>query len=153
MEKSYSNSSTTKTTNRYGEVSYWICSFVLIVIWCYAVFAKLSDLRLYQNQMEQQPFSHGVKTLLTYLVPFLELAAAVLLIANKSKLGLWVSFSLLFAFTIYIILILTHFFPSTPCSCGGFISKMSWEKHLYFNGILICFNMFCLYWFIKKKGG
>ena len=125
--------------------------FLLTLLWCYAVFAKLADLKLYQLQMKDQPFSEEIQRVLTYLVPVLELTAATLLIFNKHKWGLWLSLSLILGFTIYITLILTHVFPNAPCSCGGFISKMSWKSHLYFNMLLFFINMRCLIRVTKKE--
>jgi len=119
--------------------------FIITLLWSYAVFSKFADLRLYVLQMKEQPFPILINNVLVYLVPILELAAAVLLILNKHKSGLWLSLCLLLSFSIYILLILIHFFPTTPCSCGGFISKMSWENHLYFNAGLVAVNLFCLY--------
>ena len=125
--------------------------FLLTLLWSYAVFAKLADLKLYQLQMKDQPFSEEIQRVLTYLVPVLELTAATLLIFNKHKWGLWLSLSLILGFTIYITLILTHVFPNAPCSCGGFISKMSWKTHLYFNILLFFINMGCLIRVTKKE--
>jgi uncharacterized membrane protein YphA (DoxX/SURF4 family) len=125
--------------------------FLLTLLWSYAVFAKLADLKLYQLQMKEQPFPYSIQQLLSYLVPILELTAGTLLIFNKHKWGLWLSLTLILGFTIYITLILTHVFPNAPCSCGGFISKMSWKSHLYFNMLLFLINIGCLIKIIKKE--
>ena len=127
--------------------------FLLILLWSYAVFVKLADLTLFQRQMHQQPFRGGVTLMLIFAVPILEAAAAILLVLNKRKLGLWISLLLLLAFTGYVILVLADFFPNTPCSCGGLISKMTWKTHLWFNVFFIVFNVYCLFFEHKRKGG
>lgn len=136
--------------------SYYIHSaglFLLILLWSYAVFVKLADLTLFQRQMHQQPFRRGVTLMLIFAVPILEAAAAILLILNKRKWGLWISILLLLAFTGYVILVLADFFPNTPCSCGGLISKMTWKTHLWFNVFFLVFNVYCLFFEHKRKGG
>ena len=151
MENTYSNRGRLLNYEKLASYLKTAGAFLLIVLWSYAVFAKLADLELYKRQMAEQPFSPNIILVLTYLVPILELLSATLLIFNKHKLGLWISLFLLVGFTTYISLILSHVFSDVPCSCGGFISKMSWKNHLYFNVLLICFNIFCLYQFTKKE--
>jgi hypothetical protein len=36
-------------------------------------------------------------------------------------------------FTIYTILVLSHFYDYVPCSCGGVIRRLTWPQHLFFN--------------------
>ncbi|QPH38652.1 MauE/DoxX family redox-associated membrane protein [Pedobacter endophyticus] len=151
MENSYSNKWAHISYDRLVSHLNTVGILLLTLLWSYAVFAKLADLKLYQLQMKEQPFSYLIQQLLTFLVPILELTAAALLIFNKHKWGLWLSLSLILGFSIYITLILTHVFPNAPCSCGGFISKMSWEGHLYFNMLLFSINLGCLIKIIKKE--
>jgi len=127
--------------------------FLITLLWSYAVFAKLSDLELYRRQMNEQPLSPGIISTLMFLVPALELASATLLILKRYISGLWISLALLICFTLYIALILNKIFPSAPCSCGGFISKLGWKNHLYFNLFLIALNTFCLIQTNKKRKG
>ena len=123
----------------------------LIALWTYAFFIKIIDFNHYQNQMADQPFPILFQGVLTYGLLLTEVTAAILLIIGKQLAGLILSLMLLIAFTIYILLILNGYFPERPCSCGGFISKMSWGSHLKFNLILIAINSFCLYT-IRQKG-
>jgi len=115
-----------------------------MVLWSYAVWVKLADLAHYQQQVLRQPFAPVVNLLLTYFIPIAEAAVAGLLIFNYSRPGLWLSLLLLVSFSIYILLILMHFYAKVPCSCGGFISKMSWQHHFMFNLCLIAINTYCL---------
>ncbi|RZJ86383.1 MAG: hypothetical protein EOO20_18410 [Chryseobacterium sp.] len=123
---------------------------LLITLWTYAFFIKIIDFNHYQNQMADQPFPIFFQGILTYGLLITEALAAILLIIGKKLSGLILSLMLLIAFTIYILLILNGAFPERPCSCGGFISKMSWKNHLKFNLVLIAINSFCLYTMSKK---
>ncbi|MCX3265632.1 hypothetical protein OQZ29_12800 [Pedobacter agri] len=98
------------------------------------------------------PFNHSIKLMITYTVPALETITMLLLILGKRFSGLVLSLLLLLSFTIYIILVLSHFFPKTPCSCGGLISTMSWKMHFWFNLMFIVINVYCLI-YIQRKGG
>jgi hypothetical protein len=46
--------------------------------------------------------------------------------------ALYASLTLMTIFTAYIIAIL-QFSYTIPCSCGGVLSKLSWQTHLVFN--------------------
>jgi len=133
---------------RFAEAGIWL----LIILWSYAVFAKLADFPLYQKQMRQQVFSPAVSAYLVYLILFLEsLAMLSLMFMATRRTGLILSLLLLIGFTIYIILIMGGYFPKVPCSCGGLISKMSWKNHLYFNLIFMVMNLVCLYYSPQKE--
>lgn len=123
---------------------------LLIALWSYAFFIKTIDFNHYQKQMADQPFPIFFSGLLTYGLLITEASAALLLIMGKQLSGLILSLIMLIAFTIYILMILHGYFPERPCSCGGFISKMSWKNHLKFNLILIAINSFCLYTIAQK---
>jgi len=127
--------------------------FLLILLWSYALFVKLADLALFQRQMHQQPFSSAVILVLIYVLPILEASTAILLILDQRKPGLLISLLLLSGFTIYVILALNDFFPETPCSCGGLISKMSWKTHFWFNIFFMVINANCLFVELKRRGG
>lgn len=121
--------------------------WALIIMWTYAVFAKLADFPLYQSQMRQQVFSSTVSVYLVYVVIMLETIVLLCLIIHATKpLGLILSLMMLIGFTFYIALILTGYFPKVPCSCGGLIAKMSWKNHLCFNLIFMGMNLNCLYY-------
>lgn len=124
---------------------------LLIALWSYAFFIKTIDFSHYQKQMADQPFPVFFSGLLTYGLLITEAYAALLLIMGKQLSGLILSLIMLIAFTIYILMILDGYFPERPCSCGGFISKMSWKNHLKFNLILIAINSFCLYTIAQKE--
>lgn len=127
-----------------------VISAAFILLWVYTAGSKLTDFQAYQQQMSLQVFSPGVTVVLLYLIPFLEIIAAILLLIKKTnKLGLALSLLLMSIFTGYIILIISGYFPKVPCSCGGVIKAMSWKAHLIFNIFFISAAMLSL--FIKLK--
>jgi len=125
--------------------------FILIALWSYAFFIKIIDFSHYQKQMADQPFAGIFKSVLTYGLLVFEGIAALLLIIGHQRSGLRLSLMLLIAFSLYILFILAGYFPERPCSCGGFISKMSWKNHLWFNLALIAINSFCLFYLSQQE--
>jgi hypothetical protein len=125
-------------------------SAAFILLWTYTAGSKLASFETYRMEMEHQVFSLAVSHLLIFIVPAAELLAALLLLFQKTnKAGLIFSLLLISGFTIYIILIITGYFPKVPCSCGGVIRAMGWKAHLVFNLIFLTAVIFALY--IKPK--
>lgn len=109
----------------------------LVLLFTYAAISKLADPGLFRAQLYLQPFPHGFADLLVVGIPALELVAIGLLCLELThQAGLWLSLTLMSAFTGYIALILLFHHGQLPCSCGGILNRMSWETHLLFN---LCF--------------
>ena len=109
-----------------------ICLIILMLF--YACFSKWADMRLFRHVMLYQPFPAWAAETLVWLLPPIEMFTGILIIFPKTRRsGLFVFVLLMSAFSIYIIVILMHFFPDVPCSCGGLIQSMSWVQHLIFN--------------------
>ena len=119
--------------------------FLLIFLWVYAAISKLADYDQSRTQMLEQVFSNAVSEILVWAIPLAELGTALLLISHKTKTrGMYVSFSLLFVFTFYIIVVLTGVFDRIPCSCGGILENLSWTEHLLFNVFFLVLTLIAL---------
>ena len=82
----------------------------------------------------------------------LELLLALLLCFKATRLtGLYASFFLMIAFTVYIYLIL-NYSDFVPCSCGGIIEKLGWTEHLVFNIAFATLALIALVLTEKEKG-
>jgi uncharacterized membrane protein YphA (DoxX/SURF4 family) len=107
--------------------------FLFMVLFIYAATTKLMEYDLFKAQIGKSPLITKYAHLLAWMVPGVEYVVALLLFIPRFRLiGLYASFSLMFAFTAYIAFILT-FSPYVPCSCGGILSSMGWTEHLIFN--------------------
>lgn len=127
----------------------------LILLWVYAAGSKLLNFEQSRMQMLNQVFSHQIANILVWAVPFSELLVSSLLIFIKTRLaGLYASLLLLVSFTVYIGLVMNNVFGRIPCSCGGILSKMTWEQHLVFNMvfILVTSTAILLSTHVKKGG-
>lgn len=110
------------------------CSFLLAILFAYAAISKLVIYKTFVSQLNESPIVNGFENILAWLVPGVEIIVAAMLLLPKTRLaGLWCSLMLMFAFTAYVFAIPMFFDHNKPCSCGGIISRLSWEQHFYVN--------------------
>jgi len=109
-------------------------SALLIMLFLYASVSKFLDFNRFIGEMNNQPFPNSWTPFLIWTVPSLEIAIALALIFERTRMvGLIASLVLMSLFTLYTGSVLLHFFAYVPCSCGGVIRKLSWPQHMVFN--------------------
>ncbi|MXV50356.1 hypothetical protein GS399_05175 [Pedobacter sp. HMF7647] len=119
---------------RAGILFIGITRFLLILLFVYTATSKLLDWKDFQYQLHNQVFPDPIAGALAYLLPAAELITALLLTRRQTlSHGLACSLGLMLAFSIYTGLVLFHFFPRVPCSCGGVLKAMNWQVHFIFN--------------------
>ena len=110
-----------------------VCA-LLILLFLYASISKFLDFKTFIDQMNNQPLPNSWTPFLVWAIPLLEIAISVTLLFEYTRLiGLYASLALMIVFTLYTGIILLHFFPYIPCSCGGVIQKLTWSQHLFLN--------------------
>lgn len=108
-------------------------SLIFILLFIYASASKMFDFENFQVQLAQSPLLSAYAGFISYAVIIIELVIVGVLCFNTTRLiGLYASFGLMVAFTVYIYLIL-NYSDFVPCSCGGILEKMGWTEHLIFN--------------------
>lgn len=123
-----------------------VIDFLLMLLWVYAAVSKLLAAAAFREQLYNQTFPHVLADGLYYALPFAELLAAGLLSFTRTQTaGRWLSLGLLSIFSGYIVLVLLHFWSRVPCSCGGILSHMGWQMHLFFNLFFIGLTIAALY--------
>ena len=111
-----------------------IICLLLITLWIYTALSKLMDVTLFKAQLSRQTLISEYAALFVWFLPALEIAAALLLMFTITrKLGMLLSFSLMSLFTIYVGLAVFGYLENVPCSCGGFLNRLGWRDHLWFN--------------------
>lgn len=114
-----------------------VVSYFFMVLFVYAAVSKMRDFENFQVQLAQSPLLSAYAGFISYGVIALELViAGVLAFPKARRVGLYASFGLMVAFSVYIDLIL-NYSDFVPCSCGGILEKMSWDEHLIFNGVCV----------------
>jgi cytochrome bd-type quinol oxidase subunit 2 len=113
---------------------YEIITYLLILLFLFTALSKLMDWHHFVRKMNNQVFIKPVASVLAIVVPAIEIIAAGLLIWIRTRTkGLWLSFTMMAAFTVYVGLATFKIFPRVPCSCAGAFDSMSWTQHLLFN--------------------
>lgn len=115
-----------------------IISALLIVLFIYAAVSKLLDYETFKGQLAKSPFIMEYAGVTAWALPVGEILVGLALSFKRTRLlGLYASVFLMSMFTAYIWAML-HYSFYIPCSCGGILSKMDWNDHLWFNlGFLV----------------
>lgn len=128
-----------------------IVSYFYILLFVYAAISKLITFEAFQVQLTQSPLLSAYANIIAYLVLGAELLFALLLCLKTTRLlGLYLSYGLMVAFTLYIYLIL-NYSDFIPCSCGGILEKMGWNEHLWFNIIVSLLALVALFFEEHKR--
>jgi putative oxidoreductase len=115
-------------------ISYISSCALLILLFSYTAISKGLHMDTTLYEMRNQPFPRVINDILSYLIPTMELLIVVMLLKEKTRLlGLYIAAVLMSLFTIYVIIILVGVFKRVPCSCGGIISSLGWNQHLWLN--------------------
>lgn len=113
----------------------------LLTLWAPVAAEKLWDLSTFHSTLLRQPFPDWWADVLFWLLPLLELTAAILLAwpgrRRFTHLGMWLSALLMLAFTLFILFGALGWYEKRPCGCGSVISGLTWEQHLWFNAVFL----------------
>ena len=108
-------------------------SLLFILLFVYTAVSKFLDYENFRAVIGQSPLLTRFAHILAIAVPLAEVVIALMLVIPRyRRAGLYASFAMMALFTTYIIVLVT-LSEKIPCSCGGVISRMTWEQHLYFN--------------------
>lgn len=114
---------------------------LLILLFAYTAFSKLIDYRRFTIVLEQFPFLKSVSHLMGWLLPVSELLVVVLLFFLATRfIGLLASLVMMVIFTGFLSYMIV-FYPKLPCNCGGVISSLSWNQHIWFNLFFLCISL------------
>ena len=128
-----------------------IISALFILLFVYTATSKLLSHQAFVINLEKSPLIGFASGLLSWAVPIIEIVISVLLFVPRfRKTGLVSSFGLMTVFTVYIAYMLTTS-SHLPCSCGGVISKLTWQQHLWLNVFLTLLAATAMYLNIRQK--
>ncbi|QEC52895.1 methylamine utilization protein MauE [Anseongella ginsenosidimutans] len=119
-----------------------IISAILIVLFLYTGGQKIIEFDVFRIQLSRQPLPDWAISILTWILPLAELAAAGLLLFTHTRTaGLHLSAALMLSFTVYTALAYTEAFGYVPCACGRIFSSMGWGAHLLINSLLLILTL------------
>ena len=118
---------------------------LFILLFFYTALNKTLEIDKTVVAIWQTPGLSKYATAIAWTIVIFEYIVTIMLfIPNTRKLGLYASLFMMLSFTAYIIYMKTVL-NDLPCSCGGVISKMSWNQHLLFNIVLSILGFFSIY--------
>lgn len=118
-----------------------LISVLFAAMFLYTAIDKLRDHGNFYGALNRSQLLKPFAFFLSYAVPSVEVFISLLLLFNipigktkSRKVALIAGGVLMLLFTVYIIVMLILYKgKALPCTCGGFISKLSWTGHIYFN--------------------
>ena len=117
-------------------------SALLILLFVYASLSKFIDWKTFYGEMHNQPLPKSWTPFLVWIIPCTEIGISVSLVFERTRLlGFYASLVVMGLFTIYTGVILLHFFPYIPCSCGGVIKRLTWRQHLVLNLFFVALSV------------
>ncbi|RYG04870.1 MAG: DoxX family membrane protein [Chitinophagaceae bacterium] len=127
-----------------------VIRLLFILLFVYTAFSKILDYQNFRAVIGQSPMLTRFASVLAIAVPVAEILIALMLVIPRyRRAGLYASFAMMMLFTTYIIILVTMS-DKIPCSCGGVISMMTWQQHLYFNIFFILLGLTGMYLDHKK---
>lgn len=137
-----------------------VASSLLVLLYSYTAISKFAAYETFKATLRRSPIIDQGADTIAWLLPAAELIVVLLLFFEWTrKAGLYASLMLLVLFTLYL-LYMVLFVANLPCSCGGVLSKMSWEEHIWFNVFFVVINLISLgrlrfnsfFNFLRKQG-
>ena len=108
-------------------------AYLFIVLFMYTAASKFMDPKSFASVLNKSPLMAGYGSIFAFTIPSVELMVSISLsIAASRKLGLYASLILMTLFTLYLVFMVFSG-SKLPCHCGGVISTMSWQDHIWFN--------------------
>jgi hypothetical protein len=110
-----------------------IAAYLLLALFMYTAASKILTINAFSSTLAKSPLIGSNSLLVAWLIPIIEIIVGILLIITGTrKLGLYASLVLLGIFTLYLVYMVSSG-TKLPCHCGGAISTMTWQQHIWFN--------------------
>lgn len=137
METSINKNRFFTWTEKNRTVIFDAITYLFVLLFVYTAGGKLTTIETFKDVLTKYPVIGYYSTIVAYVVPITELiVAALLIIPATKKYGIVASLGMMIIFLFYIFyMFVTN--SSLPCSCGGIISKLSWQQHIWFNSIFL----------------
>ncbi|AZI24150.1 hypothetical protein EA772_01860 [Pedobacter sp. G11] len=116
-------------------------NIILASLFAYTAYEKIMDHKRFMNGIAKVEIIGGLAFLISWTVPIVELViAAMLLVPQTLRIGLWCFLGMMTIFSVYILIALI-WASKLPCHCGGVIETLSWPEHLWFNIAFILLSL------------
>lgn len=110
-----------------------LITYLFIILFMYTAASKLLGIQSFASTLAKSPLIGSYSLLVAWAIPIIEIAISLVLIFPAiRKAGLWASLILMIVFTAYLMYMVFSG-SELPCHCGGVISRMTWQQHIWFN--------------------
>lgn len=110
-----------------------IVVYLFVILFMYTAASKLLTIESFASTLAKSPLIGRYNLIVAWAIPVIEVVISFLLIIpHVKKWGLYASFFLMLVFTAYLIYMVFSG-SKLPCHCGGVISDMTWQQHIWFN--------------------
>jgi uncharacterized membrane protein YphA (DoxX/SURF4 family) len=107
--------------------------YLFIILFMYTAASKFFTISSFASTLAKSPLIGKMNYIVAWGIPIIEVIISIVLIfPSFRRVGLYAALILMVAFTLYLAyMILSD--SKLPCHCGGVISTMSWQQHIWFN--------------------
>ena len=110
-----------------------ISAYLFIILFMYTAANKLLTIKSFASTLAKSPLIGHYPMIVAWGIPILEIAISIVLIFPQwRKAGLRASLLLMIIFTVYLTYMVLSG-SKLPCNCGGVISSITWQQHIWFN--------------------
>lgn len=110
-----------------------IAVYLFILLFMYTAASKLLTIKSFASTLAKSPLIGSLNFVVAWAVPIIEIIISLVLIfPSVRKTGMRAALLLMTAFTLYLIYMVFSG-SELPCHCGGVISTMTWQQHIWFN--------------------
>lgn len=128
-----------------------IAAYLFIILFMYTAANKLLTIESFASTLAKLSFIGHYHMILAWGIPILEIVISIVLIfPSFRKAGLRASLLLMIAFTVYLIYMVLSG-SKLPCNCGGVISSITWQQHIWFNLSFVALAVIGLVATVNKK--
>ncbi|MBB2148482.1 MauE/DoxX family redox-associated membrane protein [Pedobacter gandavensis] len=149
METTLRKTSRFHLSEKAKEIIVDIITYLFILLFVYTAYSKFKTIDSFKIILERSPLTGPYHDFIAWAVPIVEtLISALLIIPFTKRIGLYASLLLMVLFTGFLTYgILSG--SQLPCHCGGVISSLTWQQHIWFNISFIILAILGLY--LNKK--
>lgn len=133
METTLKKRSVPQLSAKTREIIMDIAVYLFIILFMYTAASKLFTIKSFASTLAKSPLIGNLNFVVAWSIPIIEIIISIVLIfPSVRKFGMRAALLLMSVFTIYLIYMV---FSGTelPCHCGGVISTMTWQQHIWFN--------------------
>lgn len=133
METTLKNRSRFQLSDKTKAIIVDVITYLFVLLFVYTAYHKFTGMRTFIQILSYSPLTGNYSAIIGWTVPLVEsLISLLLIIPFTKRIGLIASLLLMITFTSFLIYGLLSG-SNLPCHCGGVISTMSWQQHIWFN--------------------